>query len=79
MCNVVRSCLVFLALALLQVQVESIAARRARRGGIGKVKVDTTAREYMVQVGAVIANKDGTPKDLKSAPTSVYCFLDKGK
>ena len=70
--------MVFLVLALLQVQLECIAARRARRG-MGKMKVDTTAREYMAQVGTVIANKDGTPKDLKSAPTSVYCFLDKGK
>lgn len=33
----------------------------------------------MKQVGASIADEEGKPKDLLSTPTSVWCFLDKGK
>ncbi len=40
---------------------------------------EPTALEYMAEVGAKIADNEGTPKDLDTAPTTVWCFADKGK
>ena len=82
MCNVVRGCLVILVLAFVQIQVNCIAARRSpierARRGVGKLNVETTAKDYMAQISDMLTDKDGKPKDINSAPTSVWCFLDKG-
>ncbi len=40
---------------------------------------EATALDYMTEVGTNIADTEGIPKDLDTAPTTVWCFADKGK
>ncbi len=76
-----RRCVTIAILATLQLQYCAAAAVLGERvsRGTSKSKLDPTVLEYMTQVGAALANNEGIPKDLDSAPTEVWCFPDKGE
>ncbi len=72
----------YLAIAIfviLLIECSAAAQLRAKRAD-NKPKIDRTVLDYMTQVAsAVLANNEGIPKDLDSAPTEVWCFPDKGE
>jgi len=65
-----------LSLMLVATLASSSSAKAIRKRS--EASIDETAVEYMGKLDSLLADKQGIPKDLDSAPTNVFCFLDKG-
>ncbi len=65
--------LFFAVLTVLQLQLYCSEAASLRETGRDKVPLD-----YLANIIEDIADKEGSPKNLDTAPTIIHCLQDKG-
>ena len=49
------------------------------RRKVAQLEIGSTPMEYMMQLVSNLADERGRPKNYTQDPTSVWCFMDKGK
>lgn len=49
------------------------------RRKVAQLEVGSTPMDYMIQLKSALSDERGTPKNYTHDPTSVWCFMDKGK
>ena len=64
----------------LPVHVPAASTENARyRRKVAQLRVGSTPMDYMIQLKSDLSDERGTPKNYTQNPTSVWCFMDKGK
>lgn len=59
-----------------QVAVQSENDRYRRK--VAQLEVGSTPMDYMIRLKSDLSDERGRPKNYTRAPTSVWCFMDKG-
>ena len=84
----VRSALLFATLASLAALMQALPVPvlpKARsessryRRKVAQLDVGSTPMDYMIQLKSDLSDERGTPKNYTQDPTSVWCFMDKGR
>lgn len=49
------------------------------RRKVAQLEVGSTPMDYMIRLKSDLSDERGTPKNYTHDPTSVWCFMDKGR